>query len=224
MRVSGFATTRNFAGPLVRGAYAIRVTGAHRVPRRGPVLLVANHGGIVDATLLATISPRPVRVVTSGGVLPGLWQRASSATGRIVVDVDPSSALRAAVSALAAGHAVAMFPEGDLPGEQVPGLRSVLPGAAYVQVASGAPVLPVALLGTCGERPTDPPRLRADIDVVFGEAFTPAPPVDPRSRAGILEVSEAMRQGLADHLDIARARTARVDVPGVSSSGEDGAL
>ncbi len=223
MKTSGFATTRNLAGPLVRRAYAVRITGAHLVPRRGPVLMVANHGGIVDATLLATMSPRPVRVVSSGGVLPGVWQRVSSATGRIVVD-DPSAAVRAAVGALALGDAVAMFPEGELPDTASATLRPILPGAAYVQVRSGAPVVPVALLGTHGERPTDPPRLRSPIDIVFGESYVPPPPADPCSRAAILDVAEAIRQRLADHLALAQARTARVGVPGLTVPGEDGAL
>lgn len=224
MKISGFATTRNLAGPLVRSAYAVRITGAHRVPRRGAVLIVANHGGIVDATLLATVSPRPVRVVSSGGVLPGVWQRTSSATGRIVVDDDPSAAMRAAVDALTSGNAVAIFPEGELPEMASQTLRPILPGAAYVQVRSGAPVLPVALLGTHGERPTDPPRLRSPIDIVFGEPFMPPSPTDPCSRAAILDVAEAIRQRLADHLVLAQARTARVAVPGLAVPGEDDAL
>ena len=224
MKISGFATTRNLAGPMVRGAYAVRVTGAHLVPRRGAVLMVANHGGIVDATLLATMSPRPVRVVSSGGVLPGVWQRVSSATGRIVVDDQPSAAMRAAVGALASGDAVAMFPEGELPETAGETLRPILPGAAYVQARSGAPVLPVALLGTLGERPTDPPRLRSPIDIVFGEPFVLPSPSDPCSRAAILDVAEAIRQRLADHLALARARTARVAVPGLAAPVEDSAL
>lgn len=224
MKISGVATTRNIAGPVLRGAFRLRLTGAHRVPRRGPVLLVSNHGGIVDATLLASACPRPVRVVADGGVLPGLWRRLSSATGRILVTDESADALRSAVSALQLGEAVAMFPEGELPESTVAGLRPVLPGAAYVQARTGAPVLPVAILGSHGTRPTDPPPLRGEIDIVFGEPFLPDPPDDACARAGVLEVSEAIRQCLADHLTLAQARTARVGVPGVGPSGEDGAL
>lgn len=224
MRISGSATTRNLVGPLLRGMFRIRITGAHRVPLRGGLLLVANHDGIADATLLATASPRPVRVVSEGGVLPAAWQRLSGATGRIVVADESAaeSAIREAVARLFASEAVGMFPEGPLVARAATG-RSTLPGAGYVQVRSGVPVLPVALLGTHGARPTDPPRPRAEIDLVFGDPFLPEAPADPFSRAGILGVAEEIRQRLADHVAVARARTARADVPSIDGAREDGA-
>src|SRR5215210_1223674 len=41
---------------------AVEVTGLERIPRSGPVLLVANHhGGFVDPALLVAMVPRPVR-------------------------------------------------------------------------------------------------------------------------------------------------------------------
>lgn len=223
MRISGAATTRNLLGPALRGLYRVRLTGAHHVPRSGGVLLVANHDGLADATILALSGQRPVEVVADGGTLPGLWERVSGVTGRIVVGENPDSALRDAVRALTEGRAVGMFPEGSLPdavgtdqARAVGPLRPVRPGAAYAQVRSGVPVVPVALLGTAGTRPTDPPRPRSILDIVYGEPFVPAPPADPWSRAGILAVAEVIRQRLSDHVDLARARTGR--------TGHNGAL
>ena len=227
MRVSGAATTRNVLSPALHRLYRIRLTGAHHVPTRGALVMVANHDGIVDATLLATVSPRPVHVVSEGGALTGIWERLSSATGRIVIasDADGPEALRVAVARVRDGLCVGMFPEGPLPTSGSDSeLRPVLPGAAYVALRGDAMVLPVALLGTSGKRPTDPPRLRADIDVVYGEPFRPRSPVDAGSRSGVLEVSEEIRQRLSDHLLGARARTGRGEVGSRVEAGDNGAL
>ncbi|MFM9136304.1 MAG: lysophospholipid acyltransferase family protein [bacterium] len=224
MRVSWPASVRNVVGPVLRRAYRVRVTGAHRVPRSGGVLLVANHDGLVDATVLAVCGPRPVRVVTEAGALGETWARLASVTGRIVVQEGaPQPALRAAVAAARGGDAVGMFPEGALPESLATGLRPTGPGAAYVQARSGVPVVCVALLGTHGVRPTDPPSPGAEIDVVFGQAFLPEPPADPFRASALQDLAERIRQRLADHLEEASARTGRTDVPRVEAPGDNGA-
>ncbi len=50
------------------------------------------------------------------------------------------------VAAVAAGHALAVFPEGTF--TRVPGLRPFRMGAFMVAARTGTPVLPVALAGT----------------------------------------------------------------------------
>lgn len=211
MRVSGPASARNLVGPALHSLYRIRLGGAHLLPARGGVLLVANHEGIIDATLLAVAGPRPVRVVSEGGTLPGVWRRMSGLTGRIVIAGadDAPAGLRAACSALAEGEAVGMFPMGPLPESLSEEPRAMLPGVAYVQVTTGVPVVPVALLGTHGDRPTDPPVPRSTIDIVVGDPFQPVMSGDPRARATILDVAEVIRQHLTDHMCVAMRRTGR---------------
>lgn len=224
MKFSAVATTRNLLGPLVRTAYRIYVSGAHHVPARGGLLLIANHPGIADATLLAAAAPRPVRVVSEAGALGGAWSMLSVATGRIVVSGDEGAptALRQAIAAIADGEAVGMFPEGPLPSIDEPHRAASL-GPAYVQVRTGAVVVPVALLGSHGRRPTDPPAPRSAVDVVFGEPFGLPAPADPLSRAAIVDVAETMRQRLADHVMTARARTGRVAFDESAAPRKDGA-
>ncbi len=225
MTVSWPASLRNVLAPVLRRAYRVRVTGAHRVPRSGGVLLVANHDGLVDATLLAVCGPRPVRVLTEPGAAAEAWARLTPLTGRIVLrDDSPRSSLREAVRAARAGDAVGMFPEGPLNESVGPSLRPTLPGAAYVQVRADVPVVCVALLGTHGARPTDPPPPGAEVDLVFGEPFCPASPSDPFRASSLQDVAEQIRQRLADHLRVARARTGRTDAPGLRVAGDNGAL
>lgn len=225
MKISAVATTRNLLGPLVRAAFRIQVTGAHHVPTSGGLLLIANHPGIADATLLAAAAPRPLRVVTDAGAFAVAWSAVSAASGRIVVadESDASEALRVACDVIGHGEAVAMFPEGTLPSVDRPDRTAAL-GPAYVQVRTGVPVVPVAVLGTHGRRPTDPPAPRSVVDVVFGEAFVPSAPTDACARAAIVDVAEVLRQRLADHVATARARTGRAEVGGAVPTGQDGVL
>ena len=67
------AATRGSAAPMDReGGHrgwfrAVDVTGLERIPRTGPVLLVASHhGGFVDPALLVAVIPRPIRFLAMG--------------------------------------------------------------------------------------------------------------------------------------------------------------
>lgn len=209
--MSAAAHSRTLIGPLFRRAYRLRVAGEHHVPRRGGLLVVANHPGALDGVVLATGCPRPVRVLGDRMRIPGSLPLPAG---------EPAGpALRAAVGVLRAGEAVAVFPEGELGSGAV---EAATPAAAYCQVAAGVPVLPVALVGTHGTRPTDPPRPRSVIDVVFGEPFTPEPPADPLSRAAVLGVAEEIRQRLADHVAMAGIRTRGSDIGSERRSNSGG--
>lgn len=190
------AHIRNLVGPLVRRAYRIRVTGSHHLPLRGQVLVVASHPGPLDALVLATCTPRPIRMLVDSAGPPGAI--------RVVEGEAGGPPLREAVAALRGGEAVGVFPEGGVADGSV---AQALPAAAYLQVRTEAPVVPVALFGTRGERMGDPPRPRSTVDVVIGSAFIPDPPGDELSRAAILGVSEQIRQRLADHVRVAAIRT-----------------
>lgn len=192
------ATARNLVGPLLRMGFRVRLTGAHLMPRRGPLLVVSMHSGLLDASLIATNLPRPVEVLVHPGTVSGLTERIP---GRIMMPPDdPDAALRVAVERVRGGHSVGAW-SGD--GREIE--------AGYVQARTQCPVVPVALFGGHGRRPTDPPPWRGVIDIVIGAAFTPRAPADPATRAGVLQVVEEIRQRVTDHVVAARLRTGRAD-------------
>jgi len=218
------ASARNLLGPVVRAAYRVRVAGAHLVPREGGVLLLSTYAGITDPTLLATNLTRPVAVLVGEGSTPvGL----RSALGRIVVSEQaPGAGLREAAALLDNGHAVAVFPEGcAADGPEHGGFAA---GAAYLQARTGVPVVPVAIAGSTGPRPTDPPRPRSIIDIVVGEPLRMAPVADPLVRSEVVAVAEQLRQHFSDHVREARLRTGRLrgGLPNTAegSGGHNGAL
>jgi 1-acyl-sn-glycerol-3-phosphate acyltransferase len=163
-----YRAVRAVAGPVVRAVWGARAEGAWLPP--GPIVVVSNHESLLDPFLLGAALDRPLRFVAKeelwanrlvGGVLEWL--------GGIPVrrgrgDLD---AMVAAALALADGDAVAIFPQGTVLGS---GGRPWLRGAARLALGTGAPIVPVRILGA--ERALRPgtrlPR-RARVRVVVGE-------------------------------------------------------
>ena len=132
-----------------RTLYRMRVLGRNDVPRTGPVLFVCNHVSYLDAFLLFTTVPRPVRFVVwapvtrdRGVQLLLRWLRVipmeSEGGPRQII-----RALRVASDALNCGEAVCIFAEEAVTsaGFRLPfhlGLRHIL---KHAQV----PVVPVRL-------------------------------------------------------------------------------
>jgi 1-acyl-sn-glycerol-3-phosphate acyltransferase len=215
------ATARNVAALLVRG-WRVRTTAAHLVPADGPVLLAAAHTAFLDQLLLMATAPRPVHVLSGPEAYVPPFGSALRASGQIRYDVEAPdrSALQAALGLLSDGGVVGLFPEGPVGSGDV---RHVHHEVAYLAARSGATVVPVAILGARpeGGGPDALPRLRARIDVVYGEPVDIRVDGDPSRRAVLARSGERLRQALADHVRTACARTGTSlpgPVPSSSSS------
>ena len=142
--------------PLARLIFRPTVSGTHRIPRRGPVLLAANHRAAVDTALLAFVTPRPVAFLgkaeyfTGSGLRRRLSARFLTALGYIPVDRDHAKAGLAALDAarrvLDRGGVFAIYPEGTRSRDGR--LHRGHTGVASLALATGATVVPVALVGT----------------------------------------------------------------------------
>lgn len=210
---SGAATGRNLAGLLAR-MWRLRVSAAHHVPAQGSVVLAANHTAFLDGILLSAASPRPVHVLTGSEAFVPPLDRLLRATSQIRVEHDgpDRTALHQAVAVLQGDGVVGIFPEvhrgaGDG--------RHVRHDAAYLAARTGAPVVPVAILGArpAGAGKDALPRLRSTLHVVFGEPVAIAADGDPRRRAVLARSGERLRQVLSDHVQLAVRRTGQ-DLPG----------
>jgi 1-acyl-sn-glycerol-3-phosphate acyltransferase len=166
--VSLYGPVRAVAAPVIRGVWRLEVDGAAHVPA-GPVIVVANHDSLSDPFFLGAAIGRPLRFLAKrelwrngvvGWVLDGL--------GGIPVDRRRGDvgAVAAAAQALERGAAVAIFPQGTVLGASD---RIWQRGAARLALRTGAPVVPVAILGADAVlRPgTRLPR-RARVRVVIG--------------------------------------------------------
>lgn len=206
------ATARNLAR-LVSRAWRVRVTGSHLVPTHGPVILAANHTAFLDVLVLSGHAPRPVRMLVDAATLQPPFGAAVLAAGHLPYGEGPDrAALRLAQVELEAGGIVGIFPEGRRGDGAV---RHVHHDVAYLAAVTGAPVVPVALLGTrpLGGAVDALPRLRDRIDVVFGEPIDIRVDGDQHRRAVLARSGERVRQVLADHVRTACQRTGQT-LPG----------
>lgn len=193
---------------LVGRRYGVRVHGAERVPDRGPVILAANHIGAMDGPLLVICSPRHVHALTKQEMFAGAAGPFLHAAGQVRLDrfhPDPG-AIKACVGVLRDGGAVGIFPEGT---RGAGDLERFKHGAAYLALVTGAPVVPVMLLGTRApgqDKHAMPPR-HGPIDVVFGPSWqVPALPW-PRRKAQVAEAAAALQAHMRVALDDALALT-----------------
>jgi 1-acyl-sn-glycerol-3-phosphate acyltransferase len=200
------------ARPLVRLglrlSWRVTVHGAPHVPSSGPVILAANHIGILDGPALIALTRRLTFALVKREAFTGPVGPFLARVGQISLnrrEIDPQ-AIRRAIQVLRAGKVLAVFPEGVRSGGEVAWARR---GAAYLAMVSGAPIVPVAILGTRepGQHNSQVPRLRRSIHLVYGEPFQLPRTPWPRRKAVVAHWTAVVRERLADHVVAAQALT-----------------
>ncbi|OZM70846.1 1-acyl-sn-glycerol-3-phosphate acyltransferase [Amycolatopsis antarctica] len=183
---------RLFARYYLRGGFRISVDGVNRVPRTGPVVLIANHSSLAEPQLIFGMLPRRSVFLVKDELFRGAAGGFLRRIGQIPVRRgEPDRApLLTAVRVLRDGGLVGVFPEGTRGAGDV---ATAERGAAWLVRASGATVLPVATRGTL-RPPGGSRRFRPEVDVLVGEPFT----VEVgRGRTGLEEATERLRGELA---------------------------
>jgi 1-acyl-sn-glycerol-3-phosphate acyltransferase len=142
--------------PLARLAFRPTIEGREHVPRRGPVILAANHLSFVDSFVIPLMAPRPVSFLAKAEYFsqPGFkgWLTSTFFTAIGAVPVQrgahrgAQAALDQALEVLAEGRAFGIHPEGSRSRDGR--LYRGRTGVAWLALTSGVPVVPVAVLGT----------------------------------------------------------------------------
>ena len=191
---------------LARVVWDTRVVGREHVPPTGAVLLAANHLGVVDGPLVHGVVPRGTHVLVKDEMFRGPVGAVLRAAGQIPVDRHGGRpALVAALGVLRRGGAVGIFPEGNRGRGDAANARA---GVAWLAVNSGAPVVPVAVLGTrrTGEAVGHLPGLRRRLVVEFGAPVALEPPPGASRREAVAHAHEVLRVVLAEHVRAASER------------------
>jgi 1-acyl-sn-glycerol-3-phosphate acyltransferase len=195
-------------GALMSILWRVRVHGAENVPPHGAVILAANHIGLLDGPLLIAVTKRLTFAMAKHELFIGRMGRFLSHIGQISLNRTELDvrAISRAVQVLRSEKVLAVFPEGVRSSGEVAWAKG---GAAYLALVSGAPVVPVAILGTRepGQTKSQMPRRRSPIHVVYGPSITVPQSPWPRRKASVAEWTEILRADLARHVVAAQALT-----------------
>ena len=192
---------RQIARPYFFRKYDLHVHHEDWFPRTGPVLMTPNHLNLLDAPLLGAIAPRMLHQLGKIEVFGGLQGWFLHRIGQIPVDRRSYDmlAIRKSVQVLRDGRVLNIYPEGT---RGAGDFRRIHVGVAYLAMVTGAPILPVALLGTRLPHASVEgfPPAGSRIDVVYGEPF----PVDrvpfPRRQSDVRAVADQIGDRLRAHV------------------------
>ena len=163
--------------PLVRVLLRPTVEGVDYVPARGPAILCANHLSLIDPILVPVLIPRPVVYLAKAEMFawaPSQWL--FTHLGVVPVDRAGGSAARSSLergtAVLQDGGVLSMFPEGTRSPDGR--LYRGKTGPVRLAVRTGAPIVPIGLVGTRDVMPPHSflPRFGHSVTVRIGRPFT----------------------------------------------------
>ena len=165
--------------PVFSTFWRIRAVGVENIPTSGPAILAPNHTSVIDSFFLPAVLPRRITFVGKAEYLDD-WKtrRLFPALGMIPIDRGggdaAAGALATAARLLEAGELFGIYPEGTRARDGF--LHKGHTGAARLSLQTGAPIVPVGILGTRAIQPPDAafPKPFRPVEVRFGRPIRPA--------------------------------------------------
>ena len=198
-----YQLSRLVIGPTLHLLGRPRVSGLEHVPASGPAILASNHLSFIDSLYLPLMISRPVvfpakaEYFSAKGPLGRMWAAYLRSTNQLEIDRSEArsaqATLEAAADILRAGNLFGFYPEGTRsPDGRLYRGRS---GLGWLVLNTGAPVLPVAMIGTRKMLPPGAPLPRpARIDIKIGKPMEFGHLAgDPPARARRTIADEVMR-------------------------------
>ncbi|GAB09817.1 putative acyltransferase [Gordonia araii NBRC 100433] len=188
-------------GPFLFAWGRPKTTGHQNIPRKGPVILAANHLAISDSFYVVQCARRPVMFLAKSDYFtqPGLKGRFKktffSGMGQIPVDrsggAAASPAIEAATSIVEGGGAWGIHPEGTRSPDGR--MHRGKTGVVRVAVATGTPIVPIALTGTDNRSWRNFWKSRVTVDILPAMDLSW---VDPDDEKQIREATNRLMQAI----------------------------
>ena len=166
--------------PVFSAFWRITAVGLDNIPVDGAAILAPNHASVIDSFFLPATLPRRITFVGKAEYLDD-WKtrRLFPALGMIPIDRGGGNAsaraLDTAARLLEDGELFGIYPEGTRARDGL--LHKGHTGAARLALRTGAPIIPVGILGTRAVQPPDAkaPKPFRPVEVRFGRPILAAP-------------------------------------------------
>lgn len=183
-------------------AYRVRIKGRDLLPATGGYVLAPSHRSMMDIPFAAWISTRPLRYMGKASLfeIPVLgWFFRTLGGFEVSRDGTDRKALRDSMEMLQNGEILLVYPEGTR--QHGPKIAALQPGAAYLALRAGVPIVPVGIAGSeeiLRDHESKMPRFKR-VGIVVGE-----PIVGERRASGIVprEQVDALSARLHDALQV----------------------
>lgn len=164
--------------PTFRFLWGITTEGLSNVPSSGPVIIAPNHISVLDSFFVPAVLPRRVTYVGKAEYMDD-WKTkyVFPAIGMIPIDRaggdSSTKALDAATRVLEAGELFGIYPEGTR-SRDARYLHKGHTGVARLALRTGAPIIPVGIIGSEAIQPPDArmPKVFRRVHIRFGHPIS----------------------------------------------------
>jgi 1-acyl-sn-glycerol-3-phosphate acyltransferase len=144
-----FWTVRVILGSAIQVYFSLERNGRRNIPRKGPVILASNHRSFLDPFVIGCCMRRPVYFVAKKELFEKRWQGwILNRLGAFPVKRGESDeeSMATARGVLERGGAIVIFPEGTR--HRHGPLGRPKRGVGRLALETGAPVVPIAVMGS----------------------------------------------------------------------------
>lgn len=189
-----YGLTRMVVGLIAPLIAKLHTEGIENIPNSGPVILAMNHIHWLDIPLASLRVPRITHYMAKAElfevpVLGGFVRRVGAFAVRR--GEGDREALRTGERLLAEGNILVIFPEGHRSGSGV--LLKAHPGAGYIAMRTGTPVVAVAIHGTQKIFK----RIRPTVTIRYSLPFTIGQSTDKRTRDSLSQATDQIMYRIA---------------------------
>ena len=174
---------------MYRWALDGEISGREHLPSDRPFIVTANHLSLIDPVLVSLAAGQLIRFLALDELFgqSRLLDRLMLYFGAIPISRErpPLGALQQALRLLQRDLSVGIFPEGAR--SRYWGERPIKRGAAWLSLATGAPIVPCTVIGTDATLSLTEPRIRIpSVRIVFHPIIEPDPYADREDPLGAM--------------------------------------